>query len=233
MNNVNIRKHYFLLIILIDTISIWLTSLIALNVAGQIRHFAIIELGEFILYTSFFWGVFIFLSALIGLYRLSFHISFERQLLLGGKVYLYALFMILASLYLIDASAPPRGFTLTFFIILPIILIGGKRILYLINKSLMQKGILVRSVLVYGESDEELKIVNRFNNFPELGYEVRGIIQKNGSLKMDKNIFSGDSIQNYSIAELPNILDRYRIDGVFISSSKEEQNGFENQIPIC
>jgi len=107
----------------IDITIIWLTALIALYIAGQVEHFAIIQLREFILYTSYYSVIFVFISALIGLYRLSFHIPFRRQLFLGGKIYLYSLFIILASIYILNMSDPPRGVTLIFFIILPIALI--------------------------------------------------------------------------------------------------------------
>ena len=210
-----------------------MSALIALQLARQLENLAIIQLGDFILYTFYYWVMFVFMSALLGIYRLSFHISFERQLLLVGKVYLYSLLVSLASLYIINESAPPRGFTLTFIILLPIILIGGKRILCLMNKSLMKNGILMRNVLVYGESDEELKIVQRFKIFPELGYKVSGIIHKNGSFNTDKNIFSGSLIQHYNIIELPNILDRNEIDIVFISTAKIAKNGFEDLITVC
>ena len=233
MNNLNIRKYYFLLIIFVDTTIIWLTALIALYFASLIEHFAIIKLRDFYLYTSYYLVVFLFLSALIGLYRLSFHIPFRRQLFLGGKIYLYSLFIILASIYVLDLSDPPRGVTLIFFIILPIALIGGKRFLSLVNKSLMEKGILVRNVLVYGESDEELKIVLRFKNFPELGYKVNGVINGNRNNKMDKDIWGESPIQNYDIMELPNILEKNKIDIVFISTSKIAKNGFEGLIKEC
>ena len=216
-----------------DTTIISLTALIALYFASLIEHFAIIELRDFFLYTSYYLVIFVFLSALIGLYRLSFHISFERQLFLLRRVYLYSLFIILASNYILRISNPPRGFTLVFFVILPLTLIGGKRFLCLINNRLMKNGNLIRNVLVYGENDEELKIVKRFKNFPELGYKVNGVITGNGSSKMDKNVWEESSIQNYTIIELPNILKKNKIDIVFISTSKIAKNGFEGLIKMC
>ena len=217
----------------IDTVSIWLTALITLYIGSLIEHFAKIEFQEFIYITSYYWVIFVFMSDIIGLYRLSFHISFERQLILAGKIYLYSTLLVFISLFIIDWSAPPRGLTLMFFIILPIALIGGKRILCLINKNLMNNGISVRKVLVYGESDEDLKIVKRFKKFPELGYEVNGLIHGNGSFKTDKNIYSGTSMQNYDLSELPNILEKNLIDIVFISTSKIVKNGFDGLIKTC
>lgn len=233
MNDINIRKYYFILVIFVDFIVIWLTALISLNVVGQVENFAKIELGEFILYTSLYCSIFVFISALIGLYRLSFHISFERQLLLGGKVYLYSLLVILASFYIINDSAPPRGFTLTFFMILFVTLIVGKHILSLINKILFNKGILLQNVLVYGESEEELEIVNRFNNFPELGYKLKGVIHRNDHFELVQKVNVGSPLKYYDILELPTILDRNDIDIVFISTSKIAKNGFEELINIC
>lgn len=233
MNNISIRKYYFLLVIFIDTIIIWLTALTAFYIAGLIDQLAKIELKEFFDITSYYWIVFVFMSAIIGLYRLSFHVSFERQLILTGKIYLYSTLLVFASLFIINRPASPRGLTLIFLIILPITLIGGKRILSFINKSLMNIGISVRNVLVYGESDEDLKIVKRFKKFPELGYKVKGVIHGNGSLNMDKNIYGETSIQNYDISELPNILEKNLIDIVFISTSKIAKNGFEGLIKTC
>ena len=97
----------------------------------------------------------------------------------------------------------------------------------------MKKNILTRNVLIYGENDDELKIVKRFKNFPELGYKVKGVINGNGSSKMDKNIWSESSIQNYDIMELPDILEKNQIDIVFISTLKIAKNGFEGLIKTC
>jgi len=216
-----------------DTTIIWLTALIALYLAGQVEQFAIIGTGEFFLFISFYSFMFVFISAIIGIYRLSFHISFERQLYLVGRAYLYSLSIILVLLYIMNKPAPPRGFTLIFLIILPITLFLGKRILSMINKSLIKKGFLVQKVFVYGESDDELKIVERFKNFPELGYEVTGIINGNSSNKIDKNVWGESSIQNYNVMELPNILEKNKIDIVFISTSKIAKNGFDELIKTC
>lgn len=50
-------------------------------------------------------------------------------------------------------------------------------------------------MLVYGESDEELKIVNKFQKFPELGYKVISIISRNGSFEIGKNTRGEDTIK--------------------------------------
>lgn len=171
-------------------------------------------------------------GVLFGLYRSAFHISIRKQHLLAGKTYINSILTSLAALYLSDPTMPTRRFTVIFFALLPTLFLIFRSLLNWLNESLQKKGYGVYPVLIVGYDNGGVAVYNRFKGLPELGYEVKALITREGN-GSGLNTDNGPHLKIHHYSDLPHILSRDGIARVFIPSAKFSMDGYHEVITLC
>jgi exopolysaccharide biosynthesis polyprenyl glycosylphosphotransferase len=96
---------------------------------------------------------------------------------------------------------------------------------------MQQKGFGRHNSLLVGYDGTEMNIIHRFQNFPELGYDIKGIITKYNLLTPIE--IHGKMVPRYPLTNIEDIICRYQIDRVFIPSSVVTANGYEPILNVC
>ena len=220
----NWRSIFIFLALLTDAIAIAATGALAYYMRQFLPNVPYVDFNVMLLFTSYFGAILLFLGLVIGVYRASYHGDRRQQYFLAGKTYLYSWLIIFASLYILQKNFPPR-FTFIFFMVLPFVFVFGRSLVNGFNLLMQKKGFGVQRALIVGYETEGVEVFERFTGFPELAYEIRGIVSNekgNGSLQ-----------PHYAIQELPHVIKTERIDSIFIPSTKLVTNGHARVIDIC
>jgi exopolysaccharide biosynthesis polyprenyl glycosylphosphotransferase len=228
----NWRSIYIALAIAVDMIAIALCVILAIysrQLFSNLRNFPATYFIQLGLYFCF---VIVGVAAVLGVYRASFHSNLQQQYLLAGKAYLFSALMILSSLSMFSYSYFPRKFTLLFLIFVPIALIVTRINLYRFNSLMQKKGYGKHNSLLVGYDNADMSIVHRFQSFPELGYDIKGIVTLQ-SLALSPVEIHGKMVPRYSLAEIENVILSHKIDRAFIPSSSIVANGYSPLLDVC
>ena len=236
----NWRSIFIAITIVADTLAIAVSGVGAYLLRGILPNVPNVELRTLLLFGGYFWVVLIFLGCVLGLYRASFHSNRRQQYFLGGKSYIYALLIILASFYIIQYVQFPRRFTFLFFLLLPFVFPIGRAVLNRFNLMMQKKGFGIHNALIVGYENEGIEIAERFTRFPELGYDIKGYASSfpertPAASKRHGNPHeqSGALRRRYSFSEQPELLNTLSIDRIFVPSMKLFTNGFPGLVDLC
>lgn len=95
------------------------------------------------------------------------------------------------------------------------------------------KGYGNHHVLLAGYDNEAIEIIDRFKKFPELGYEIKGIVtNQKGHTHHPINIH-GTLVPKYSLSQLDQIISDLEIDRVFVPSTNTITNGYSAILNLC
>ena len=162
--------------ITIDIIAIAVSGVLAYFVRetfSNVPHYPpsfFLELG-----TLFCLGL-IVTAMIIGVYRATSHSNTVRQYFLAGKAYIYFALCLFSLFYIFQFNHFPQKYSILFFLILPFVFVVERIILNNIVQYMHQRGYGIHNVILAGYDKGGIAIINRFKNFPELGYNIRGII---------------------------------------------------------
>jgi lipopolysaccharide/colanic/teichoic acid biosynthesis glycosyltransferase len=94
-------------------------------------------------------------------------------------------------------------------------------------------GLGIHNTLIAGYDNGGIAVIKRFKNFPELGYNIRGIITNKTHQQLTPIEVHGNSIQRYSLKNLGDILQELEIDRVFVPSADIVSDGYSNVLELC
>ncbi|HVN48418.1 MAG TPA: sugar transferase [Bacteroidota bacterium] len=171
-------------------------------------------------------------AALLGVYRASFHSNLQQQYYLMGKAYILSALIILSSLSIFCYSWYPRRFTLLFLIIVPFALIVSRIFLFRFNEVMQRRGYGRHNSLLLGYDSAEMNIIHRFQNFPELGYDIKGIITSK-NIPLSSVEIHGTMVPRFPLSEIEPVIFLNHIDRIFIPSSSLVVNGYSSVLEIC
>ena len=170
---------------------------------------------------------------LMGLYRGAFHLSYRRQYSLATRVYWLSLLVVLSSFYIFRIINFPRGFTFLFFLTLPAFFLAGRLILKRINAGLQKHGYGLQRVLMAGYAEDMEYLLERFSQYPELGYEVCGVVQPKRPVRRRGFAYGDKQYPMFGLKELNDVVLRQRIDCILVPSPAVLTNGFAAVRDVC
>jgi exopolysaccharide biosynthesis polyprenyl glycosylphosphotransferase len=229
----NWRTVFVIIAVLFDSVAIGLSGLGAYFLRSLLPNVPYVETMTFLKLGAMMWLVLFFWASILGLYRATFHTNIRKQYLLGWKAYFYSILTMLSLFYLLQWSNFPRRFTFLFFLLLPPMFVLMRSLLNQLNQAMQRRGYGVWSTLVFGYENSNLEVLERFTGFPELGYELRGIITREESPLETHLQVAGRAVPKVRLANLPNILKQIHIDRVFIPSAQFVTNGSAALMDLC
>jgi exopolysaccharide biosynthesis polyprenyl glycosylphosphotransferase len=170
---------------------------------------------------------------IVGIYRATSHSNIIRQYFIASRTYLYAIPCLFSFLYIFRNDTIPHRFIILFFLILPFIFVFGRMLLNRFIHSMQRRGYGIHNVLLAGYDDGGIAIIHRFKNFPELGYDIKGIVtnQKNDILTPIE--IHGTHVPRYSMSKMKHIISECQIDRVFVPSHEIITNGYSEVFELC
>lgn len=222
-----------LIAISIDTIAVVMTGILAYVVRGFIPNLPELESYIYFRLGILFGSVLIIFAMLVGVYRATFHSNTIRQYFLAGKAYVYSILIVFSFLYVLQYNSFPRRFSLLFFFILPFIFISLRAILGRFIKYMQSRGYGIHNVILAGYDNGGISIIKRFESFPELGYNIKGIITNQRKLPLTSTEIHGKLVPRFSLNNLERVIDECHIDRAFIPSTNVITNGYSDVLEIC
>ncbi|MBW7888881.1 MAG: sugar transferase [Bacteroidetes bacterium] len=205
---------------LFDILAIWMTGAIIFTLKwGAVvtyitpDHHLIIG---FILFTV----IYISVASMLGLYRGSFHLSLRLQYLIMARAFVLSTLIALALNSFSQTFIGKRS-VISFVILLPPILFLGRLLLRQFNFLCQKIGYGIHNALIVGTQKDALKIYQRFEKFPDLGYRIKGFVVP--SVEDAKSI-----IPLYTIDKLEEIIKEKQIDRIFFPMRNLSLNGFSD-----
>lgn len=224
----NWRSLFIVLTFLADAIVIIMTSALSAVIVDLIPEVPTVSLEFYFFFTWYSLLIILSTGLVMGLYRSAFHTNRSQQNRLAGRVYFYSFLIILASFTVFKVQDYQRGFLLPFFALLPFIYSFGRWILYEFHAEMQRLGYGIHNALIVGYENGGMEVFWRFKGFPELGYNVRGLV-----LKRPKKRGGRSQIRQYGIGQLEEVVRKEGIDRAFIPSPKFITNGYSDLIDIC
>ena len=229
----NWRTLLILIVVSVDVIAIIVSACAAYVIRSFFPNLPPLSTYISIEFEVAFGLLLIFSAMIIGVYRATSHSNSIRQYYLAGKAYLYTLL----SLFLFcpcSINAIPRRFTILFFFILPFVFLAGRFLFNHFVQFMLKRGYGVHNVLLAGYDNGVMEIIHRFNKFPELGYDIKGIVT---NLKKDAadtcKCCHGVLVPKYSMAELESAVIANDIDRAFVPSTNTVSNGYKAVLSHC
>jgi exopolysaccharide biosynthesis polyprenyl glycosylphosphotransferase len=170
------------------------------------------------------WILMLTVATALGVYRATHQANKSQQSVLAAKAFLYSIPAIFSILYLLQWTAFPRIFTILFFIFIPVCFSLGRMILNRMNSFMQRKGYGKHNTLIFGYENGGAEILSRFTSFPELGYEIKGIITKQGQIT--KHLPRKSMVYpRIPLSDLRILAKEQLIDQILIPSTKFATNG--------
>jgi exopolysaccharide biosynthesis polyprenyl glycosylphosphotransferase len=216
-----------------DIVVIMLSGFLAYIVRGFIPHLSPFPSSIFFQFVGTFGLALLILAMIIGVYRATSHSNMNRQYFLTIRIYFYAILCLFSFLYVFQTDAIPRRFIFLFVFILPFVFFLGRMLLNVFIHFMQRRGYGIHNVILAGYDNGGLAIIHRFKNFPELGYDIKGIVtnQKNNILTPIE--IHGTPVPRYPISKLKHIVSEYQIDRVFVPSQETITNGYSEIFKLC
>ena len=237
------RNIFIVLTLSADSAAVLASAWTAMFVREIIPGSTIVDPGMLTRSTIIYGIILLGAGLLNGLYRAAYHSNLRQQAMIAGRCYIQSLFIILSLLYLIGLHFP-RRFTLLFFVILPLIFAIVRYLIFRISLLSQRWGLGLHNVLIIGADKNDVTLFRRFRRFPELGYNIKGVVSKDQIFlrntrrpaKRQKTLeehFFHDFAPAFSLSELEKVVKRERIDRAFIPSLDLMKNGFSEIFKIC
>ena len=205
--------------ILFDLLAIGLAALLV-EVTRQSGVFPTHSTAESLRIGGIFFSVlFVGLGIMMGVYRGSFHQSLRLQMLQMTRKYVYAILLSLALISFLNSVQIDRHALTVFFSSLFFTLVLSKLALRGVNRLFQRFGLGVHPSLVVGDDDSAAMIFERFSSLPDLGYQIKGFITKNGGIKRGLHPV-------YHYDELDGVIKKKSIDRIFVASPEMVSNGY-------
>lgn len=229
----NWRTLFILVTFAVDTLGIVLSGGAAYYSRQLFPNLPEVPVSIFYSVGATVWFIFLFFALVLGLYRASYHTNLNQQYRIAWKTWLYAILCTLSLFYFLQRFDLPRRFILLLFLFVPIFFAIGRSVLHLFNLAMQKRGYGIRNALIFGYDAESLEIFNRFKGFPELGYEIKGIITKEKVDSKKKVDLDGVKLATFSIAKLPSLVESEHIERIFVPSPNSLANGASALINLC
>jgi Undecaprenyl-phosphate glucose phosphotransferase len=114
--------------------------------------------------------------ATMRVYKMSRLLSPWHEVVLVLKAHVMSLLVFIALTYLFEEYRYSRLVTLYFGSLAGVLLVAGRLSVRSAFRALRARGFNLRQVLIVGEGPAVESLVERFENYPELGFRVRGIV---------------------------------------------------------
>jgi exopolysaccharide biosynthesis polyprenyl glycosylphosphotransferase len=229
----NWRTYVILAAIVNDIIVIILSGIFAFIIRSIYPNIPHLSNSVFFNHGLFYGIALIFFALLLGVYRSTLHSDSERQYFLAGKTYIYSILSTLSFLYLIEPEAFPRKYTILFFIIVPILFTISRIILSKLILWMQRFGFGIHNTIIAGYDNGGMAIIKRFKKFPELGYNIKGIITNSTQSQLTPVDIHGTYVNRYSLSEIGNVLSELEIDRAFVPATDIVSNGYADVLEQC
>jgi exopolysaccharide biosynthesis polyprenyl glycosylphosphotransferase len=218
--------------ILMDVLAIALSGATAYYLRTLMSDLPHLDSIFFFYFTAFFGSILLFVGLILGVYRATFHSQSQRQYLLAGKAYIFSVLIILSSLYAFrNYNFPPR-FTFLFLALVPFFFAVGRSLLNRLNLFLQRRGHGMYNVLLVGYDNGGLIILDRLKSFPELGYNIKGIVIKDKKKRTHSAHVNRADVPIYKLSDLDRKIGDLKIDRIFVPSAAAITNGYAEAVRI-
>ena len=170
--------------------------------------------------------LFITLGMMMGIYRGAFHQNLTLQIMLLVKKYFYTMLLSLALVsFLKDVNIDRRAMTIFFSTLFPALILL-KLLLRAVNRTFQRIGLGLHPSLVVGDDESAMRLISRFEQFPDLGYRMVGLITKN-------KLHGNASPATFSYDDLDHVIKEKSVDRIFIPSAEFVVNGHGHVREAC
>jgi exopolysaccharide biosynthesis polyprenyl glycosylphosphotransferase len=228
----NWRMMFVALSIMVDISAIIVTGVIAYYLRTLMLDAPRFETIYFFYFVVFFGGILLFIGLVLGVYRATFHSQTRRQYLLAGKAYVFSVLIILSMLYAFRSYNFPPRFTFIFLALIPFVFAFGRSVLNRLNILLQARGHGIYNVLLVGYDNGGMEIFDRLKRFPELGYNIKGIVRKDKPRRKHSTQLYGVEVPMYKLSELDSKIHDLNIDRIFVPSAASITNGYAEAIKV-
>ena len=228
----NWRMIFVALSIILDMIAIALTGVTAYYLRNLMTDSPHFETIYFFYFVSFFGSILLFVGLILGVYRATFHSQIQRQYLLAGKAYVFSMLIILSILYAFRSYNFPPRFTFIFLALVPFFFALGRSVINQFNMFLQRRGLGIYNVLLVGYDNGGIKIFDRLKRFPELGYNIKGIISKDKPKRKHSAQLYGVDVPLFKLTDLERKISDLNIDRIFVPSAASITNGYAEAIKV-
>jgi exopolysaccharide biosynthesis polyprenyl glycosylphosphotransferase len=229
----NWRAILIVIAIFIDILAIALSGAIAYAIRSFIPNLPDLPASVFHRLGILFGSTLIVFAMLVGVYRATFHSNTIRQYFLAGKAYVYGALVVFSLLFLLQYKDFPRKFSLLFFFIVPFVFVFLRTLLGRFIKYMQGRGYGIHNAVLAGYDNGGMAIIKRFDNFPELGYNIKGIITNQKKSGLTATEIHGKLVPRYSLNHLEHVITESHIDRVFIPSTNVVLNGYSEVLETC
>jgi len=228
----NWRSIFISIVFCVDALAILASGFSAYYVRAFLPNLMSLPAEVFFRFTTYFGVILLFLGFVLGLYRSSFHSNARQQYFLAGKAYAYGALIIFSGFYLLHDVDFPRKFTLLFFAFVPVFFLFGRELIWRFNLSLQHHGYGLHRVLLVGYENGGVKVFERFKGFPELGYDVRGVVSKLKTKSKTRPNVGGTYVPHFNLSEVEEISKREKVDRIFVPHASSVTNGYSAVLDI-
>jgi exopolysaccharide biosynthesis polyprenyl glycosylphosphotransferase len=228
----NWRMIFVMLSIIVDLIAIAMTGVSAYYLRNLMTDSPRFETIYFFYFVSFFGSILLFVGLILGVYRATFHSQIQRQYLLAGKAYVFSMLIILSVLYAFRSYNFPPRFTFIFLALVPFFFALGRSVINQFNMFLQRRGLGIYNVLLVGYDNGGIKIFDRLKSFPELGYNIKGIISKDKPKRKHSTQLYGVDVPLFKLTDLERKINDLNIDRIFVPSAAAITNGYAEAIKV-
>lgn len=229
----NWRTLLIFIALTIDIAAIILSAAAAYFIRGFFPNLPSLSLYASIQLEIIFGLMLIISAMMLGVYRATLHSNSIRQYYLAGKAYLYTILCLFSFLYISQNNSIPRRFTVLFFLILPFVFIAGRYLFNHFVHYMQKRGYGVHNVILAGYDNGGMAIIHRFKNFPELGYDIKGIVTNQKKYPLAPTKIHGTLVPKYSLIELETAIIDNNIDRAFVPSTNTVSNGYTKVLNLC
>ncbi len=228
----NWRSIFIAFVFIVDSLAIMAGGLAAYHVRGYLPNIPILPVEIFFRFTLFFGSILLFMGCILGLYRSAFHSDTARQYFIAAKAYAFGVLFSFSAIYLLHTLDFPRRFTILFFLVTPVFFIIGRSLMQRFNLFMQYRGYGIHKVLLVGYENGGIKIFERFRGFPELGYDVKGVVTKTQSGSRHKPLIAGAYVPHFKLSEVEMVAKRESIDRIFVPHAASITNGYASVLDL-
>lgn len=229
----NFRAIISALVLCTDLLALLAAGISAYALRQLLPSVSPLSLAELLRVVGLLACILLLVALVFGLYRSSICTSPEHQLYLAWRVYGFSILLSLSLFYLFGVQNIPRRFVILFFAVLPAWFALGRMLLSRLIITLQRKGYSIFQAIIYGYEDGWDEVLNRFQNFPELGYVIKGIVVQESRVERKQPfIWNGCEIPVYPRFKLPWLVEQEKVDTILIPSPRIITNGSAALLPF-
>jgi exopolysaccharide biosynthesis polyprenyl glycosylphosphotransferase len=168
-------------------------------------------------------------GAVNGLYRGTFRLNQLQLYALAAKSYLWSVLINLALLFFFRLNEADRDFILLFLLFIPPFFIFSRSLLDGFLRVFRKRGLGIHNVLIIGDEESWRNMLERSKIFPELGYNVVGLIvwDREETHKNVQLLKMYENLPVYPFSFLKNVIEVGNVERIFLSTSRifEQEDG--------